>query len=135
MADSACSATAYLSGVKGNIETIGVTSDVKHNDCVGMMNQSLHTHSIVEWAQEAKKGTGIVTTTPITDASPSGTYAHIANRYWQSDSAIAEYVKDSPEKCDDIAKQLVKGYPGKNIKVRNTLKLLVECYFVLRIIG
>ncbi|KAG8249494.1 hypothetical protein J6590_017477 [Homalodisca vitripennis] len=81
VADSACSATAYLTGVKGNIYTVGVTSSVGYMDWRNMKNESYHTTSILKWAQDAGKGTGIVSTCRITDASPAGTYAHSAYRY------------------------------------------------------
>lgn len=75
VADSACSATAYLSGVKSTYETIGVTGKVSLNDCKGQNYAETRTVSIGEWAQNKCKATGIVTTTKITDASPSGVYA------------------------------------------------------------
>lgn len=118
VADSACSATAYLNGVKGNIGTIGVNAQVPRYSCDKGTKDDIETHteSIASWAQKACKSTGIVTTTPVTDASPSGNYAHIANRGWEND---AEIVKSScdPEKIDDIAKQLIHGDVGKNFKV------------------
>lgn len=81
MADSACSATAYLTGVKGNIKTIGVTADVAYKDWEAMINSSYHTTSIAQWAQEAGKGTGFVTTCTVVDASPVGLYGHTASRW------------------------------------------------------
>jgi alkaline phosphatase len=51
VADSACSATAYLGGVKGNIGTIGVTGNVKVNDCAAMLNGTNRVTSILEWSQ------------------------------------------------------------------------------------
>lgn len=116
VADSACSATAYLGGVKGNIGTIGVTARVEINDCAAMRNTSNHVSSILQWSQEAKKATGVVTTTRVTHASPAGTYAHIANRDWENDNSIKSSHED-PEVCSDIAEQLVEELPGKNINV------------------
>lgn len=58
----------------------------------------------------------MVTTTRITHASPSGAYAHIANRDWENDAAIASSGGD-PELCDDIAEQLILREPGRNINV------------------
>lgn len=63
VADSACSATAYLGGVKANIATIGVTADVKKGDCQAGSNSSNHVSSTLSWAQQAGKSTGVVTTT------------------------------------------------------------------------
>lgn len=70
VADSACTATAYLSGVKNNYATIGISGKVKLNDCAGQMDESNHVKSIAKWAMDAGKSAGIVTTTRITDASP-----------------------------------------------------------------
>ncbi|PNF15816.1 hypothetical protein B7P43_G09886 [Cryptotermes secundus] len=116
VADSACSATAYLSGVKANIGTAGVTGRVKVDDCAAMRNTSNQVSSILKWSQDAGKSTGVVTTTRITHASPSGTYAHIANRDWENDAEVRNSGQD-PDICDDIAEQLVNRIPGKNIKV------------------
>lgn len=51
LADSACSATAYLCGVKANSGTAGVTVDVKRYDCVAQQNKANHVSSILAWAQ------------------------------------------------------------------------------------
>lgn len=108
VADSACSATAYLCGVKANYATLGVTGSVKRKDCNAMRNTTNHVLSLAHWAQDAGKASGIVTTTRITHASPGGTYAHTADRDWEADAHV---VKDGwdPEQCEDIASQLVNG--------------------------
>lgn len=116
VADSACSATAYLGGVKANIGTAGVTGRVQVDDCAAMNNASNQVTSILKWSQDNGKSTGVVTTTRITHASPSGTYAHIANRDWENDAEVRRSGQD-PTVCDDIAEQLVLKSPGKNIKV------------------
>ncbi|XP_023312076.1 membrane-bound alkaline phosphatase-like [Anoplophora glabripennis] len=110
-ADSACSATAYLGGVKANIATIGVTAAVELNDCDEMVKKENHVHSIASWSQDVGKRTGIVTTSTVTDASPSGAYAHIANRLWQNDATVTEAGWNAT-KCRDIAYQLIKGKTG-----------------------
>lgn len=121
MADSACTATAYLTGVKANFETIGVTAKVKLDDCNGSMAPENQTNSIAEWSMAAGKAVGLVTTTRVTHASPAGVYAHIANRNWESDGSKAHYAKEANltdvNHCNDIAKQLITGSPGKDIKV------------------
>lgn len=68
--DSACTATAYLSGVKNNYATIGISAKVPLNDCVGQMDKSNHVKSIAKWAMDAGKSAGLVTTTSVLDASP-----------------------------------------------------------------
>lgn len=70
VADSACTATAYLSGVKNNYGTIGISGKVQLNDCVGQMDHSNHVKSIAKWAIDAGKSAGLVTTTRVTHASP-----------------------------------------------------------------
>ncbi|KAI5723237.1 hypothetical protein M8J76_003255 [Diaphorina citri] len=116
-ADSACTATAYLCGVKNNFGTIGVNSKISRKNCEGMKNPEYFTTSILKWAQDFGKSTGIVTTTRVTHASPAGTYAHTAERDWECDADI----KKDPERigngCKDIAYQLVKDDPGRRIKV------------------
>lgn len=58
MGDSAGTATAYLCGVKGNYQTIGVTGRVKVGDCLSSLNPTNRLHSILKWAQDAGKVTG-----------------------------------------------------------------------------
>lgn len=48
---------------------------------------------------------GVVTTTRVQHASPSGTYAHTVNRDWYSDADMpASALKEG---CKDIAAQLI----------------------------
>lgn len=58
VADSACTATAYLGGVKANYGTIGVTAAVDINDCKAQNNTQYHVSSIAEWAQLNGMSTG-----------------------------------------------------------------------------
>ncbi|XP_061401864.1 alkaline phosphatase [Musca vetustissima] len=116
-ADSACSATAYLTGVKTNLLMIGVNGHVTFNNCSLSSNPDYHTESIAQWAQMAGKSTGIVTTTTVTHASPSGNYAHVANRNWESDYDILKTKAQTNGPCADIAKQLIQNEPGRNFDV------------------
>lgn len=53
----------------------------------------------------AGKAVGIVTTTRVQHASPSGTYAHVVNRNWYADASMpADALQQG---CKDIAWQLV----------------------------
>ena len=129
VADSACTATAYLSGVKTNDGMTGINAKVKRYDCEGHNDESAHTPSIAHWAQQAGKATGVVTTTRVTHASPSGVYAHTANRDWESDYCVqfkdcddGLTVEDNLSGCDaskvqDISKQLVRGSVGSKLNV------------------
>nr|UXP86334.1 membrane-bound alkaline phosphatase isoform X1 [Megoura viciae] len=118
VADSACTATAYLTGVKANYKTIGVSASVKMDDCPGSVAPGNRTQSIADWSMAAGKAVGLVTTTRVTHASPAGVYAHTANREWESDINLAE-AKNLTDvtQCEDIAKQLITRSPGIDIKV------------------
>lgn len=82
IADSACTATgkwrkfknmyrdqqviyisAYLSGIKANLGTIGVNSKVPFGSCSSASNVKTHVDSIANWALNAEKSIGLVTTT------------------------------------------------------------------------
>ncbi|XP_061386481.1 alkaline phosphatase-like [Musca vetustissima] len=116
--DSACTSTAYMCGVKANIVTLGVSARVNYNNCTESMNPENHVSSIVDWAQKAGKSTGFITTTTLTHASPSGSYAHVANRFWECDSDVTKWtgITDSSQ-CKDIAQQLITQEPGKHFNV------------------
>lgn len=117
--DSACTATAYLCGIKNNKATIGVTSKVRLSDCPASVSEGNRTTSIMQWAQWAGKATGIVTTTRVTHASPAGAFAHIPHRDWESDDDMITMAEGKTDitRCEDIAKQLVTRDPGRNFKV------------------
>lgn len=116
VADSACSATSYLCGVKGNYGTIGLNGAVIQGDCLGQNKSANHVDSIIKHAQDFGMRTGIVTNTRITHATPAGTYANIANRNWENNERVK---KDggNTETCADIAYQLIHGHVGKRLNV------------------
>ncbi|XP_075150220.1 membrane-bound alkaline phosphatase-like [Haematobia irritans] len=114
--DSACTATAYLCGVKANIVTIGVSANVEYNNCSASMDPVNQVSSIAAWAQRVGKSTGFITTTTLTHASPSGTYAHVSNRLHESDTDVLNSGND-PKTCMDIASQLITQEPGRNFNI------------------
>ncbi|XP_011182967.1 alkaline phosphatase [Zeugodacus cucurbitae] len=116
VADSACTATAYLTGVKSNGLMLGVNAKVNYNNCTASMDPANHLTSLYDWAQAAGKASGFVTTTSLTHASPSGGYAHVANRQWQCDADVLEYDND-PNTCTDMAQQLISQQPGRRLDV------------------
>ncbi|XP_001361725.2 membrane-bound alkaline phosphatase [Drosophila pseudoobscura] len=116
VADSACTATAYLGGVKGNYGTIGVNANVARYSCDGAAMEENQVESIAQWAQEAGKDAGLVTTARVTHASPAGVYAHIADRNWENDWEVTNR-QCNTEQTPDIARQLVEGQVGKALKV------------------
>lgn len=116
MSDSANTATAFLSGVKGNYGTIGVNAQVPRDDCHGAQDTSKQTVSITKWAQDYCKATGFVTTARVTHATPAGVYAHTASRYWENDAEIVKY-NCNPTETIDIARQLLENDVAKRLKV------------------
>ncbi|XP_018019831.1 membrane-bound alkaline phosphatase isoform X2 [Hyalella azteca] len=115
--DSAATATAFLSGVKGNFYTLGVTAAVKNGDCASSLLPENRPKSILTWAQETGKETGLVTTTRITHATPGAAYASSAQREWECDAKMKQEADPSVLHCKDIARQLVEDQPGMNLKV------------------
>ncbi|KAL5244726.1 hypothetical protein ACI65C_012136 [Semiaphis heraclei] len=120
VADSACSATAYLTGVKGNIETIGVSGAVSNRDCLASNNHANQVVSSMLWAQRAGKRTGVVTNMRVTHATPAGAYANVAQRNWECDHdvMIDELAdKSCATTSPDIARQLIEKETGQNLNV------------------
>lgn len=74
--DSAASATAYASGVK------------TYNGAIGMNADKKTVQTIMEYAKESGKSTGVVTTSQITDATGAAFGAHVEDRSKQSDIAL-----------------------------------------------
>ncbi|XP_011197410.2 alkaline phosphatase [Bactrocera dorsalis] len=116
VADSACTSTAYMTGVKTNLLLLGVNANVNYNNCTASMDPANDLTSLYDWAQAAGKASGFITTTTLTHASPSGGYAHVANRQWQSDADVLSYDVD-PSACTDMAQQLITEEPGKHLDV------------------
>ncbi|XP_050348834.1 alkaline phosphatase-like [Nymphalis io] len=108
---SAC-ATALLCGVKARYETLGLDAGGRFNNCASAINSKVT--SLIDWAHEAGKSSGIVTTARITHATPAALYAHAPSRYWEDDSRVPPTVRRD---CKDIALQLVENEPGRNINV------------------
>jgi alkaline phosphatase len=108
--DSAPSMSAYMTGVKMNNEVISMSSDTKAADANGVPYVSGADSScpasgngspvttLLELAKAAGRGTGVVTTTRVTHATPAATYAHVCHRDGEN----------------TIAAQLVPGGAGFN---------------------
>ncbi|NXM49509.1 PPBI phosphatase, partial [Gymnorhina tibicen] len=101
--DSAGTATAYLCGVKGNYQTVGLSAAARHSQCSTTAGNEVY--SVLERARNAGKAVGIVTSTRVQHASPSGNYAHVVNRDWYADASMPQDAR--LQGCKDIAWQLV----------------------------
>ncbi len=108
--DSAPSMAAYMTGVKMNNEVISMTSETNAYDPATLKDYLAGADStctsdngkpvttLLELAKTAGMGTGVVTTTRITHATPATTYAHICHRDGEN----------------NIAAQMVPGGTGFN---------------------
>lgn len=99
--------------MKANYETGGVDSSVKLGDCNASLNATHHVESILHWAQNANMGSGFVTTTRVSHATPSALYANTPDRRWECESNMPEEAKA----CRDISRQLVETAPGNKLNV------------------
>ncbi|XP_043272599.1 alkaline phosphatase-like [Venturia canescens] len=108
---SAC-ATALLCGVKANYETVGVDSSSEFENCRSSVDARVP--SIIQWAHQRGKSTGLVTTTRVTHATPAALYAHAPSRYWEDDAKVPPSARPL---CKDIALQLLEEEPGRGINV------------------
>lgn len=125
--DTACTSTAFLSGIKTNFGVLSMSANVALRNCSNEHDANEHVDSIFKFAQQAGKATGIVTNSRLTHPSVAGeywiysdfiwwnplqpaAYAKSASRYWESDV-------DTPRECMDIAKQMIYGDTGKNFDV------------------
>ncbi|XP_066565145.1 alkaline phosphatase [Amia ocellicauda] len=103
IADSSSTGTAYLCGVKSNLNTVGLSAAGRNGICRSEKGNEVT--SILKWAKDAGKSVGIVTTTRVQHATPASAYAHSAYRKWYSDSDMPAIAKQ--QGCKDIAHQLV----------------------------
>ncbi|MDX7855433.1 alkaline phosphatase [Aeromonas caviae] len=106
--DSAPSMAAYMTGVKSNNGVISMDSDAtQESDCSQSGGKAVTT--LLELAKADGRGTGVVTTTRVTHATPAATYAHICNRDLEA----------------DIAVQMVPGGSGYNSALREGLDVVL----------
>ncbi|WP_017909255.1 alkaline phosphatase [Xanthomonas sp. SHU 199] len=110
--DSAGTMTSITTGVKTHMGAIGVAAG-KRDACADSLGKQLL--SWLELADSAGMGTGIVTTTRLTHATPAATYAHVPERNWESDADLPE--KAVAEGCRDIAQQMVSARFGRGPQV------------------
>lgn len=116
MADSACSGTAFLHGVKTNYGMIGLNAKAQRTSCNDTNNEALQTSSIASWFLDDDRSAGIVTTTRITDATPAAVYASISERDWEGNQQVTDSGCDHTN-IYDLAEQLVRGSVGSRLKV------------------
>jgi alkaline phosphatase len=111
--DSAGAMTAIMSGIKTKAGLIGVNQNAQLGNCKSAQGNAVT--SFLEQAAKAGMGTGIVTTTRVTHATPAATYAHVPDRNWESDHDMPGQARE--QGCKDIARQLLEFPLGGGIDV------------------
>lgn len=111
--DSAGTMTAMVTGYKTKAGILSLSDRNLLAHCDGPHANELKT--ILESAEELGMGTGVVTTTRVTHATPAATYAHIPHRDWENDALVPPEAKAAG--CHDIAQQLVEFSRGDGIDV------------------
>lgn len=111
--DSAPSAVAMTTGVKTVNDLMGLNHTATLNSCEDQKTKAVTT--LWEMAATLGMSTGAVTTATITHATPGATYAHIANRDWESDAKMPAGALAAG--CRDIASQLVEMKYGNGLNV------------------
>lgn len=113
VAESASTMSAIMTGVKTGDGLISVDQAVVRGDCSSMRGHERAT--LLEQFEDAGRATGIVTTAPITHATPAASYAHAADRNWESDAQLPADAARAG--CRDLARQLVEFDHGDGIDV------------------
>jgi alkaline phosphatase len=111
--DSAGTMSAIATGTKTRMGVVAVAPSVARRDCAAALAAPAAT--LFEIAEAAGLSTGVVSTTRITHATPAATYAHSAERDWESDAKLPEQAR--AQGCIDIARQLVEFPFGDGIEV------------------
>ncbi|MGB0133992.1 alkaline phosphatase [Dokdonella sp.] len=111
--ESAGTMSAMMTGIKTRFGLLSVNQRARRGDCAsGIGNESV---TALELASAAGLGTGIVTTTSLTHATPAAGYAHSSERDWEFDSAMPAEAREAG--CVDIARQFADYALGGGIDV------------------
>ncbi len=104
--DSAGTITAILAGEKTRRGVLGVSAAAARDDCAAALENEIP--SIMQFAEEYGKASGIISTARITHATPAGAYSHVPSRDWENSTMVSP--ENEAAGCRDIALQLLE-YP------------------------
>ena len=111
--DSAPTMTAMVTGVKTSDGVLSINQSVARKEKDNAVIQANKLTTILELAEAKGLSTGVVSTARITHATPGATYAHIAERDWESDANLP-----AGASVKDIAAQMIDNFPkGDGIEV------------------
>ena len=114
--DSAPTMSAIISGVKTDEGVLSVNQNVQHANYKTVAGNE--TKTLLEYAEESGKSTGIISTARLTHATPGACYAHTADRDWESDADILSRSKEAYDaKFPDIARQMIEMKYGDGLEV------------------
>lgn len=115
-ADSAPTMSAIITGLKTDEGIISVNQNVRLGDYRTVAGNESKT--LIEYAEESGRSTGIVSTARLTHATPAACYSHSASRNWESDVEIFNEREEAWEaKFPDIARQLIEFKYGNGLEV------------------
>jgi alkaline phosphatase len=114
--DSAPTMSAIITGVKTDEGVISVNQNVQHANYKTVAGNE--TKTLLEYAEEAGRSTGIISTARLTHATPAACYSHSPDRDWESDGDIFVRRKDAYDaKFPDIARQMLDSTYGDGLEV------------------
>ncbi|QSX76420.1 alkaline phosphatase [Lysobacter arenosi] len=102
--DSAGTMSAMATGVKTRAGVLSIGQQAARRNCAEALQAPILT--LWELAASQGLGTGVVTTTRVTHATPGATFTHSAERNWENDVDLPDEAKAAG--CIDIARQLVE---------------------------
>ncbi len=114
--DSAPTMSAIITGLKTDEGIISVNQNVRlgdHRTVAGNESKTL-----IEYAEESGRSTGVVSTARLTHATPAACYAHSPSRNWETDVEIFNGNREAwNAKFPDIARQLIEFRYGNGLEV------------------
>src|SRR5437868_4969085 len=114
--DSAPTLSASMTRVKTNEGILSIDQRVVRGDYRTVAGHE--TKTLLEYAEEAGKSTGVVSTARVTHATPAACYAHTSDRNWESDRDIRDRRPEAYDaKFPDIARQLLEFKYGDGLEV------------------
>lgn len=111
--DSAGTMSAMATGVKTRMGVLSISQKAARNDCAAALKHP--TLTLWQLAAASGMGTGLVSTTRLTHATPGATFAHSANRNWENDTQVPEDAR--AQGCIDIARQMMETRHGTGAEV------------------
>ena len=118
--DSAPTAAAMHTGYKSRDGMISVSHTISKGECLQATTDKNALKTIGEYAAEAGKSVGIVTTARVTHATPSVVYAHTSDRNFETLTAYSAFGSGTTNNCSATASLNVQDIADQLVNNRNT---------------